>query len=261
MIQNFKPEGLDTAALRRAGGIFYYETLDSTNSTVAQLAAAGAADGSVAVTEEQRRGRGRLGRGWDSAYAKGLYFSLVWRVDKRDPAGTAPITLAAGVTAAVVLRAETGLPVKIKWPNDLLLNGKKMGGILAELKGGENGAGYLVIGTGLNINQETTDFPPELQGRACSLLTASGRRFDRTALLLALVKRLREDCRRFFASGFKPFREKWIELSDTPGKNVTVTLGGKTICGKALDLDEQGALIIEAEGGAITRINSGEIII
>ncbi|NLY38266.1 MAG: biotin--[acetyl-CoA-carboxylase] ligase, partial [Firmicutes bacterium] len=122
--------------------------------------------------------------------------------------------------------------------------------------------GCLVIGIGLNINQETADFPPELQDKACSLFTAGGRRYDRTALLLALVKRLREDCRRFFASGFRPFREKWLNLSDTLGKNVKLTTGGKTICGKALDLDEQGTLLIETEGdGAITRINSGEIII
>jgi BirA family biotin operon repressor/biotin-[acetyl-CoA-carboxylase] ligase len=261
MVHEIKPERLDTVSLHRAGGIFYYETLDSTNSTAAQLAAAGAADGTVVVAEEQRRGRGRLGRGWDSAYARGLYFSLLWRADQRNPAGTAPITLAAAVSTAAVLDAKTGLPVKIKWPNDLLLKGKKLGGILAELKEGEKG-GCLVIGIGLNINQETADFPPELQDKACSLFTAGGRRYDRTALLLALVKRLREDCRRFFASGFRPFREKWLNLSDTLGKNVKLTTGGKTICGKALDLDEQGTLLIETEGdGAITRINSGEIII
>ncbi|MEW5783917.1 MAG: biotin--[acetyl-CoA-carboxylase] ligase [Bacillota bacterium] len=248
------------AAKLAGAGVVYYRALVSTNTTARRLAEKGAANGTAVAAEEQRRGRGRHGRAWASAPGKGLYFSLILRPRVLKAAAAAPVTLAAGASLATTLRQETGLPVKIKWPNDLLLYGRKIGGILSELKNGPESVDYLVIGVGLNINHDTADFTPELRAKASSLKAASGRSFERTALLLASLDKLREDCRLFFEAGFAPFRQLWLDLNETLGKSVTVTSwSGETIRGRALDLDQNGALLIEEHPGAVREVCFGEV--
>jgi BirA family transcriptional regulator, biotin operon repressor / biotin---[acetyl-CoA-carboxylase] ligase len=254
-----EPERLDqkTLAGRR---ILYYPAVESTNTTARTLAEEGAAGGSVVIAEEQLKGRGRRGRQWFSPPGKGLWFSIILRPDCIPPAAAAPVTLVAAAALGRCLRSETGLHVTLKWPNDLLLDGKKIGGILTELKGEAERVEYLIIGAGLNVNQGQSDFPPELRETAGSLALAAGRTFDRTALFLPLISALQEACTIFFEEGFSRFHGWWIELNDTLGKEVAVTWPGGTIRGRALKLDASGALLLRDEKGEEHRISYGEIV-
>jgi len=240
--------------------ILFYPTVESTNITARSLAEEGAAGGTVVIAEEQTRGRGRRDRQWISPPGKGLWFSIILRPAGFTPANAAPVTLVAAAAMAQELRRATGLKVTLKWPNDLLLDNKKICGILTELKGEPDRVEYLVMGIGLNVNHTEADFPPDLLPFAGSLALASGRVFNRTALFQSLLEPLRESCAHFFKQGFSGFRDIWIELSATLGREVTVTWPGGSIRGTALDLDETGALLLRDETGRVRRINYGEIV-
>lgn len=254
-----EPDRLDgkTLGLHK---FLYYPAVESTNATVRALAEQGAADGTVVIAEEQLQGRGRRGRHWFSPPGKGLWFSMLLRPPGISPLSAAPITLVAATALGQELRRESGLHITLKWPNDLLLEGKKIGGILTELKGEPDLVEYLIIGAGLNINQSEADFPPELRETAGSLALAAERVFNRTALFMPLIKELEEACSIFFEQGFSRFRGLWIELNETLGKEVTVTWPGGTIRGAALDLDESGALLLRDLEDIVHRINFGEIV-
>ncbi len=254
-----EPDRLDEKTLK-LHKFLYYSAVESTNATIRALAEQGSAGGTVVIAEEQLQGRGRRGRYWFSPPGKGLWFSLLLRPTGIAPSAAAPITLVAAAALGQALRRETGLGVTLKWPNDLLLNGKKIGGILTELKGEPDRVEYLIIGAGLNINQSETDFPPELHKTAGSLSPAAGCVFDRTALVLPLIAGLKEACSIFFQQGFSRFHGAWIELNETLGKEVTITWPGGTVRGRALDLDETGAVLLRDRAGKVHRINYGEIV-
>jgi BirA family transcriptional regulator, biotin operon repressor / biotin---[acetyl-CoA-carboxylase] ligase len=243
-----------------AGGIHYFAAVDSTNHTARELAEQGQPGGSMVIAEEQRRGRGRRGRSWASPPGAGLWFSVVLRPAGMTPADAAPITLATAATLARCLQEETGLAVRVKWPNDLLIGGRKAGGILTELKGEPDRVEYLIIGIGLNINHEPADFPPELRGRATSCYLESGRKTDRTALFLSLRENLDAAFGRFMQSGFLPFRPLWLAVNATLGTRVRISRpGAPELEGLALDLDQGGALVVEDCDGRRHHIRYGEI--
>jgi BirA family transcriptional regulator, biotin operon repressor / biotin---[acetyl-CoA-carboxylase] ligase len=254
-----EPDRLDKKILA-LHNYFYHPAVESTNATARTLAEEGAVGGTVVIAEEQYGGRGRRGRHWFSPPGKGLWFSMLLRPSGIPPASAAPITLVAAAVLGQGLRRETGLNIALKWPNDLLLNGKKIGGILTELKGEPDRIEYLIIGAGLNINQRETDFPPQLRGTAGSLALAAGRVFNRTTLFLPLIAALEDASTVFFEEGFPRFRGLWIELNETLGKEIAVTWPGGTIAGTALDLDETGALLIKDRAAVVHRVNYGEIV-
>lgn len=241
-------------------GIYYYPLLGSTNTEVRRLAEEGAPGGTVVLADAQSAGRGRRGRSWHSPPGKGIFFSILLRPPQTEPAAAAPITLVAAAAIARQLRDATGMQVAVKWPNDLLIGTKKLGGILTEARISGQGPLYLVLGVGLNINHRIEDFPVELRGRATSLHLESSLTFKRTALFLAILKGLRRDCRLFFETGFAPFQPLWKELSTTLGSTVELVRPGKAIRGKAVDLDPAGALLIEDDEGRCHRIICGEIV-
>ncbi|HOP69383.1 MAG: biotin--[acetyl-CoA-carboxylase] ligase [Dethiobacteria bacterium] len=253
-----EPDRLD-ASLLTAEKLFYYTTVDSTNAVLRRMAEEGAPHETMVIAEEQRAGRGRRGRRWLSPPGKGLYFSLLLRPAGVAPEEAAPITLAAAVALAQQLQRETGLPVRVKWPNDLLVNHRKIGGILTELKGEPDRVEYLVMGIGINVNQEHSDLE-ELAGRASSLYLEKGEKFPRTPLFLGLRSKLLQGCRQFFLEGFAPFRLSWRQLNATLGRRVTVSWAGGSQEGLAVDLDEQGALLLEDDRGKRHRFTYGEII-
>jgi BirA family transcriptional regulator, biotin operon repressor / biotin---[acetyl-CoA-carboxylase] ligase len=167
------------------------------------------------------------------------------------------------VTAAVLadsLNDRYKLPVKVKWPNDLLIGGKKICGILAELRGDLQQIEYLVIGIGLNVNQNLSDFPLELQQLATSLSIERGSKINRTELFLALHSDLDSAYRLFLEDGFTPFHQLWKRYNTTLGKEVTISSAGGIISGQALDLTSQGALQVLDKSGSTHIINYGEII-
>lgn len=240
--------------------IHYYHTVDSTNLTIHQLAAEGAPAFTTAVAEEQQQGRGRRGRNWFSPPGSGLWFSFLLRPESLRPEDASAITLVTAAVLADSLNNRFKLPVKVKWPNDLLIGGKKICGILAELRGDLQQIEYLVIGIGLNINQNLSDFPLELQQIATSLSIERGSEINRTELFLALCSDLDSAYRLFLEDGFTPFYQLWKRYNTTLGQEVTINSAGGSISGQALDLTSQGALQVLDNIGAIHIINYGEII-
>ena len=240
--------------------IRYYSAVDSTNLTIHQLAAQGAPAFTTAVAEEQRQGRGRRGRNWFSPPESGLWFSFLLRPESLRPEDAAAITLVTAAVLADSLNNRFKLPVKVKWPNDLLINGKKVCGILAELRGDLQQIEYLVIGIGLNVNQNLSAFPLELQQQATSLSIEKGSAINRTDLFLTLRRDLDSAYRLFLEDGFTPFHQLWKKYNTTLEQEVTINSAGGAINGRALDLTSQGALQILDNSGAIHTINYGEII-
>ncbi len=240
-------------------GIHYYKSVESTNAIARTLAEQGCPGKSVIIAEEQLDGRGRRGRSWSSPPGKGLWFSILLRPDRIAPGEISPVTLVTAVALARTLKRETGLPVTIKWPNDLLIRERKICGILTEIKGEPDHIEYLIIGIGINVLQERKDFPPDLRCPPSSLYLESGARTDRTSLFLLLLERLSSSLELFFQQGFAPFRAPWIELNSTLGRMVNLSWPGGGIKGRAIDLDCRGALIVEDNAGIHHYLNYGEL--
>lgn len=261
------------------------DVVDSTQTAAWELAERGAADRTVVVAGHQLAGRGRRGRSWHDEPGGSLLFSIVVR--PRLPVERVPmLSLAAGVAVAEALAEHVGLATRLKWPNDVLVRGRKIAGILLESRLGATtraqtadtaapsifgrppadeagpaapgtttlaAPATVVIGIGLNLDQGA--FPDALEGRATSVALEAGRSVDRDATLRALLAafdRWRECLER---EGFGPVRTRWVALSETIGR--TVSAGGTT--GVAVDLDFDGALIV-VDGARCHRIASGEVV-
>ena len=253
-----EPDRLNKDLLEERG-IMYYREVDSTNLVARRLAEEGYPSYTTVIAEEQLQGRGRLGRDWFSPACSGLWFSVVLRPEKITLANAAPVTLVTAAALANNLKNRQGLAVKIKWPNDLLINAKKFGGILSEVKGEPDRIEYLIIGVGLNVNQQADDFPADLKKQATSLLVESGRAFDRTSLFLSLWENLCRAYDLFMEEGFTPFRESLLAYQSFLGREVKVTWSGGTLVGLAVDLDRDGSLLVKDKKGAVQRIYYGEI--
>ena len=235
-----------------------FEVLDSTNVTAREMAAAGAPDGAVVIADAQRRGRGRLGREWVSPARKNLYVSIVLRCDL-PPERLAQINLLAGVAACETIR-EWCPAAAIKWPNDVLLDGRKTAGILSELEQSADRRA-VVLGIGVNLNSSLGDFPDELRDKATSLHLACGIDVDRArfaARLLGAVERHYEQWRR---AGFAPVAARWRELAPLIGRRIHVAEPGGTVEGEVVDLDDDGALRIRRDDGTEHRVVAGDVTV
>jgi BirA family biotin operon repressor/biotin-[acetyl-CoA-carboxylase] ligase len=247
-------QGLQARLLK--GPVHYFETLDSTNNLAKELAARGAPEGIVVVAEAQTGGRGRLGREWDSPPGLGLYVSLVLR-PMLPPMDLPQITLTTAVAVARAVRRVAGVAPGIKWPNDLILNGKKLGGVLTEMETESDRIRHVVVGLGLNVNNP--GFPPELAATATSLTLATGGAFSRVDLLKAWLEEFDGLYDRFLNQGFGEILEEWKEFAVTLGRPVTVRQGPREISGLALDVAPDGALLLRTADREIVRVISGEI--
>lgn len=229
-----------------------YPALPSTNDTAKAIAAT-AAHGTVILAEHQTAGRGRKGRAFFSPPGCGLYMSVILR-ERLTAARVELLTSAAAVAVANAIEGLVPAAVQIKWVNDLLIDGKKVCGILTE--GAPNAAGeydFAVIGIGVNIS--TVDFPPELDAVASSLLRACGTAPDRAALAAAILHAL-ETVLADMESG--AFLKETRRRSAVLGKTVTVVRGNETFLAQAIEIDDKGALIVETAGGR-QRLCSGEV--
>ncbi len=250
------------AELESAAGvnrIFFFPSLDSTNRKAHDLALEGAPGGTLVLAEEQSAGKGRLDRSWSSLPYRGLWFSLLLRPENITPGRMASFTAAAAAVAASGLRGVTGLPVSVKWPNDLLIDGKKLGGALARLKTQANRVHFMILGMGININHRADDFPAELKEKATSLRIAGKTIYNREAICAMMVNKLEAGYRLFLESGFSAFLELWRELDFMPGQRITVRHGTQTFHGTATGIDERGALIVRSFSGERKRFPCGEI--
>lgn len=251
-------EGLKTRFVGQT--IHYRPEIDSTNLWAKRLAAAGAPDGTAVIAEKQTTGRGRLGRNWDSAAGLGLWISLILR-PQINTSDLAVITILTAVSIARAIAAQTGIQVEVKWPNDLLYQGKKLTGILAELNGEMDRVNYLVVGTGVNVNHQAADFPPELQAIATSLRLIGGQIYDRKALFRHYLH--------FFEAAYLKLADGDTQgiiayaraHSATLGKKITVRQGfGQSLSGEAMELDADGSLWLKQSDGNTVKVFSGEVI-
>jgi len=247
-------QGLKTRIF--TGPVHYFETLGSTNDLAKALAAQGAPEGAVVVAEAQTSGRGRLGRTWDAPPGVGLYVSLVLR-PMLPPMELPQITLTTAVAVVRAVRRVAGPAPGIKWPNDLLINGKKLGGILTEMETESDRIRHVVVGLGLNVNNP--GFAPELAATATSLALATGKTFSRVNLLQAWLEEFEALYGRFLNQGFAAILEEWKGFNVTLGKMVTVRQGPREISGQATDVAPDGALLLLTAKGEMVRVTSGEI--
>jgi len=239
--------------------ILFFPEIDSTNREAHDRARKGAREGTVILGDFQSKGRGRLGRSWESPQGVNLYASIILRPPISS--GVAPqITLVAGVALAKALAAASGLDPRIKWPNDILLQGKKVGGILSEMEAEGPAVRFIILGLGVNVNWRTEDIPPDLRKTATSLRAEAGREISRTLVAAETFDALEREYSLFLQEGFSPrLRGEWNRFSWVNGKKVTVALTDRKISGQALGLDPDGALLLLDEEGKTQRFIVGDV--
>lgn len=240
----------------------HYDSLASTNETADELARLGAEEGTVVVAKEQCGGHGRKERRWTSPRG-GLWFTLILR-PAIDPSRGAQVSLLAGAAAAGALRKLYGTEkICIKWPNDLLLAGRKIGGILSEMRMDEHGnAEYILVGTGVNVNLMQTDFPPELSDTATSLLLALGKSCSVKEVLHAVMEEWDALYEPWQMLGARAILPVWTALNCTLGSEVLVKDEERVIFqGRAVSIEDTGALAVQSEDGFLKSFDFGEISI
>jgi BirA family biotin operon repressor/biotin-[acetyl-CoA-carboxylase] ligase len=255
-----------------------HESIGSTSERAKELARAGGPEGLLVTAELQTAGKGRLGRPWQTPAGRGLALSLLLR-PPIPPTAAPRLTLVAAVAVAEAVRAVTGLPVGIKWPNDLQIAGKKLCGILTEMEAEMEQVRFIVVGIGLNVNQTAAEFPPELRETATSLRLAGaagagadaptgevpteGPLLPRLPLLQAILARLEARYDQFLAGGWTELLADWRELSVTLGRPVRVlpASGDPVWEGTAVDVDGEGALLVRRPDGVVERVIAGEVSI
>jgi BirA family biotin operon repressor/biotin-[acetyl-CoA-carboxylase] ligase len=235
-----------------------FEQTTSTNDVIEKLARDGVKEGAVVFAESQTKGRGRLGRKWISPTRKGLWFSILLRPDLR-PQETTQLTVASATALRRAIVSETKLQPEIKWPNDILLGGKKVAGILTELNAELDRVRYVILGIGIDVNQTVEEFPKELRKIATSLKIETGETISRADLATAILRELDLEYARVCAGKFSAVADEWEEHCTTIGKNVTVQTGDRKIRGRAESLDDDGALLLRTEHGRLETIFGGEV--
>ncbi len=237
----------------------FFSIIDSTQRVAHEWAERGAIHGALVVAEQQTAGRGRMQRLWHSPPGRGIWLSFILRPDW--PVHQTPhVTLLSCVALCEALRTACAVEVGIKWPNDLLYDGKKIAGLLVESVSEANRIRYLVLGAGINVNQTEQEFAPDVRALAGSLRMAAGdRRFIRTDLVCAWFAALQRWLTRYEQEGFSPVREQWCRYSVTLGRRVTVQTAHGPISGCAEAMDEYGALLIRLDDGTLYKNYSGEL--
>lgn len=232
----------------------------STNDVIEKLARDGVKEGVVVFAESQTKGRGRLGRQWVSPARKGLWFSVLLRPDLR-PQETTQLTVAAATALWRAIHEQTGLQPEIKWPNDILIQGRKTAGILTELSAELDHVKYVILGLGLDVNMTATEFPADLRKTATSLRIESGKPVLRAELATAILRELDRDYARVCAGRFAAVADEWEERCTTLGRSVSIHVGDRRIRGHAESLDEDGALLVRTEHGHLERIIGGDVTV
>lgn len=242
------------------GRHYEYELqLESTNSKARQLAMEGAPEGTVVVAEEQVAGKGRINRGWYSPYGKGLWFSLILRPSFLT-AEAPKCTLMAAVALIKAFRKLGLQTAGIKWPNDILVGTHKLVGILTEMSGTMEEIAYIVMGIGININTTKEELPEELKDIVTSL-AIEGVEVDRRKAFAIILQCLEEEYNKVLKEGFQSTIAEWKAFSVTLNQQVEVQAPGNTFEGKAIDLDQDGNLLVQRPNGQVERIVAGDVSI
>lgn len=257
-VSDLNPEKIKTSLKSSVIGseILVFGEVASTNDLARDRLAKNSPEGLTVVADSQTRGRGRLGRAWRSAPGLGLYFSVLLR-PRLDARRLPLLALMASVAVADAIGEFAGA-TKLKWPNDVLLNGKKTCGILAEYCKTESSEG-VVVGIGVNVNHRLDQLPEEFRSAATSLFIENGEPVNRAEVLRSILERLDAEYRDFLSHGEELLVEKWTERTDMFGKQITVTRGPASFRGTAMGLDRSGNLAVLTEDGRRLSFESGEV--
>lgn len=249
--------GLQTKFIGR--NISFHEELDSTNQYAKTLVRRGkAVNGTVVLSEEQSRGKGRLGREWSSP-KNGMWFTIILKPDlslMQIPS----VTLVVSEAVLRVLKKYGGPEVKIKWPNDILYRGRKLAGILCELEAEQDLVRTLYIGIGVNVNCSRSSFPVSVRNNIATLKEAAGSAVDRPELMRTLLKEIEDNFDQLIKSDIKKIVQNWRNNCETLGSDVKVKDMGRSFEGTAVDIDQNGALILKTYDGERLHIRSGDVI-
>ena len=244
---------LETKFLGRK--IYYFDTLSSTMDIATQLGIKRAPEGTLVLAESQTKGRGRLGRTWFSPKYKGIYLSVILR--PKMPLSQATIfTLLSAVSICEAVKESSGICPNIKWPNDILLNNKKLGGILTELSAETDKINFVVIGIGLNVNSEKKD----LISGAVSLKSVKKANIDRVALLQEILRKIENNYLLLQRKGADPIINKWREYNITLGRRIKVYSQKEHYEGEAVDIDKDGGLLLRNDYGLTQKITAGDVV-
>ncbi len=237
-----------------------FEETTSTNDVIEKLARDRVREGAVVFAESQSKGRGRHGRKWISPPHKGLWFSVLLRPALR-PAAATQLTIAAASALFRAIQAQTGLLPQIKWPNDILLRGKKVAGILTELSAELDRVNYVILGIGVNVNTGAGEFPAELRKLVSSLKIETGHRQNRAELAVKILRELDSDYSRITAGKFETLADEWEKHCSTLGQHVVIRAGDRKVGGRAESLDADGALLLRTQHGHLEPIVGGDVTI
>lgn len=234
-----------------------YETLGSTNQEAKKLALEGLRDGTVVIANEQTAGKGRRGRSWVSPPGTGIWMTLLLRPDIQ-PQHASMVTLVAGLAVCEVIREVTGLEAEIKWPNDIVLNGKKICGLLTEMNSEIDYINFVVIGIGINVN--VAGFPDELEGIATSLLLEGGQTYERKVLVKRILERFEKYYKLYLETeDLRHMIEAYQEHCVNIGREVRVSRKNEVLIGTVKKVSDKGELIVTDDNGDERLIHSGEV--
>ena len=236
----------------------FYEEIGSTNDEAKRLARKGKQEGLLVLAERQIAGKGRFSREWHSPEDVGLYCSLILRPPVHVPR-ISLMTISAGVAVLETIQNETSLTPLLKWPNDVLINGKKICGILTESAYKQSRVEFAVLGIGVNINNKREEFPENLRGSSTSLKIEAGKDISREKFLSALMFHLENNYADFLKGDNKNVLKSWRQNNDTLGKKVTVCRGTTSVTGLAKDIDGEGNLLIHLNNGNLEKVSNGEL--
>lgn len=236
--------------------VHFYDT-SSTNNEAKRLAADDAVEGTIVVSEAQTLGRGRLNRGWFSPPGGGVWVSVILR-PPFPPQEAPKCTLMAAVATVEAIREASGLNCGIKWPNDILWQGRKLVGILTEMSAEMDAINFVVLGIGINVSLQERDFPEELRNIGASVSMGAEREVSRVEVLQKLLERLEYWYQVVKQEGFEPVLEAWRRESVTLGQPVRVLAGEETYDGVAEELAEDGSLLVRTENG-LRRVLAGDV--
>lgn len=235
--------------------IYYFDTVGSTMDIALQLGIKGSSEGTIVLAEAQTKGRGRLGRDWHSPKYKGIYMSFILRPEIH-PGLTPVLTLLSAVSICEATKEVAGLDMQIKWPNDIVIHSKKIGGILTELNAEMDEVRFVIIGIGLNVNNDKKALLPS----AASLKDIKKKDINRVELLQEILRRIETNYLIFQKKGSQSIIEKWRDYNITLGRRIKVLYHREHIEAEAVDIDDDGGLLIRNDSGLIQKITAGDIV-
>lgn len=235
--------------------ILYFDTLSSTMDKAMQIGINGAPEGTLVIAEAQSKGRGRLGRHWISPKHKGIYFSLILR-PKIIPQQASILTILMAVSVTEAIEEVCGIEPAIKWPNDILVDNKKLGGILVEMNAEMDMVKFVAIGIGINVNQSKA----QLISGATSLKEEGRESINRISLLQEILRRIERNFLKFSEEGSGFIIQRWRDFTSTLHSRVKVTCQDEHIEGEAVDIDLDGGLLIRKDSGFVEKVMAGDVV-